>query len=90
MKFDIVAVVWNDTFEFEESELDSDSFELSPTLQCGLLIDEDDEKIRLAHSYSIDHDEHDFIVIPKAIVTIQKKLGEFDSKTKVINLFNNR
>jgi hypothetical protein len=89
MKYDVVAVVWNDAFEFEESELDSDSFELSPTFQCGLLIDEDDEKIRLAHSYSIDHDEHDFIVIPKAIIVNRKKLGEFDSKTKKITLFNN-
>lgn len=84
MKYDILAVIWNDACEFEEEELNKETFELSPTFQCGLLIDEDEKKIRISHSFSIDDNEHDFIVIPQKIITYRKKIGVFDSKTKKI------
>ena len=85
MLLDIVAVIWNDAFAFEEEELSKENFQLSPTVQCGLVVSEDDEKIRVVHGYSLDHDEHDFIVIPKASIKKLKKIGTFDSKTKEIN-----
>ena len=84
MKYDIVAIIWNDAFAFEEEELNKENFQLSPTLQCGLVVNEDHEKIRLVHGFSLDHDEHDFIVIPKASIVSQKKIGSFDSQTNEI------
>jgi hypothetical protein len=84
MKYDIVAIIWNDAFAFEEEELNKENFQLSPTLQCGLVVDEDHEKIRLVHGFSLDHDEHDFIVIPKASIINKRKVGEYNSKTKKI------
>jgi hypothetical protein len=86
MKYKIAAIIWNDAFAFEEEELSNENFQLSPTLQCGLIINEDKEKIRIVHGFSLDHDEHDFIVIPKAAVIKRKKLGTFDSETKEISL----
>ncbi len=85
MKLKILLVIWNDTIEFEEETLDDESFFLVPTVQTGLLYDEDSEKIRLVHSYSINHDEHDFVIIPKASIVKQKMLGFFDTeKNKVV------
>ena len=84
MLFDIAVVIWNDAFAFEEEELSKENFQLSPTVQCGLVVSEDKEKIRVVHGYSLDHDEHDFIVIPKASIIQLKKVGTFDSKTKEI------
>lgn len=84
MKYDIVAIIWNDAFAFEEEELNDENFQLSPTLQCGLIVNEDHEKIRLVHGFSLDHDEHDFIVIPKASIINQQKIGVFDSKKRTI------
>ena len=85
MKIDIAAIVWKDVFAFEDETLDDESFSLAPTLQVGLLYDEDDEKLRLVHGYSLEHDEHDFIVIPKSLVVKRKILGTFDTETKKIN-----
>jgi hypothetical protein len=85
MIYDIVAIIWNDAFAFEEEELSVENFQLSPTVQCGLVVSEDKEKIRVVHGYSLDHDEHDFIVIPKASINQLKKIGTFNSKTKEIN-----
>jgi len=86
MKHDIVALIWNDAFAFEEEELNDENFQLSPTLQCGVVMKEDTEKIRLVHGFSLDHDEHDFIVIPKANILKRKTLGFFDFETGEINL----
>jgi len=84
MKIDIVAIIWKDIFAFEDEPLDDETFSLAPTLQVGLLYDEDDEKLRLVHGYSLEHDEHDFIVIPKSLVVNRKILGTFDSNTNQI------
>lgn len=84
MIYDIAIIIWNDAFAFDEEELNKENFQLSPTIQCGLITDEDDEKIRLVHGYCLDHDEHDFIVIPRASIKKLVKLGTFDSKTKEI------
>ena len=84
MKIDIVAIIWKDIFAFEDEPLDDETFSLAPTLQVGLLYDEDDEKLRLVHGYSLEHDEHDFIVIPKSLVVNRKILGTFDSDTNQI------
>lgn len=84
MKYDIVAIIWNDAFAFEEEELSKENFQLSPTLQCGIVVNEDKEKIRLVHGFSLDHDEHDFIVIPKSSIIKQKKVGTFDNDTNEI------
>ena len=84
MKLDIVAIVWKDVFAFEDEPLDEETFSLAPTLQVGLLFDEDDEKIRLVHGYSLEHDEHDFIVIPKSLIENRKSLGTFDPDKKQI------
>ena len=84
MKYDIVALVWNDASSYEEDELNNETFQLSPTFQCGLVVSQDDEKIRLVHGFSLDSDEHDFIVIPKANISYQRKLGVFNTKNKKI------
>jgi hypothetical protein len=84
MKIDIVAIIWNDVFAFEDEPLDNETFSLAPSLQVGLLYDEDNEKLRLVHGYSLKHDEHDFIVIPKSLVVERKILGTFDTNTKEI------
>jgi hypothetical protein len=84
MKYEFVALIWNDAFAFEEEELTDENFQLSPTLQCGIVVKEDNEKIRLVHGFSLDHDEHDFIVIPKASILKRKTLGIFDSETNEI------
>ena len=86
MKHDIVALIWNDAFAFEEEELTDEKFQLSPTLQCGVVVKEDMEKIRIVHGFSLDHDEHDFIVIPKASILKRKTLGFFDCETSEIKL----
>ncbi|MFW6173571.1 MAG: hypothetical protein ACOC5T_07495 [Elusimicrobiota bacterium] len=86
MKIKIVAVIWNDVFEYEEENLDDENFELAPTLQTGLLYDEDDEKIRLIHAYSLNCDEHDFIVIPKSLIVKKILLGFFDTETEEITI----
>lgn len=85
MKYDIIAIIWNDAFAFEEEALTEENFHLSPTVQCGILVNEDEEKIRLVHGFSLDHDEHDFLVIPKASISKMKKLGTFNSETKEIS-----
>jgi hypothetical protein len=85
MNYDIICIIWNDAFAFDEEELSKENFQLSPTVQCGLLIDEDDEKIRIADGFSLNHDEHDFIIIPKATIVKRKKIGRFNTKTKEIN-----
>lgn len=84
MKIDIVAIIWKDIFAFEDEPFDDETFSLAPTLQVGLLYDEDDEKVRLVHGYSLEHDEHDFIVIPKSLFVNRKILGTFDSNTNQI------
>ena len=84
MNYDIIAIIWNDAFAFEEEELTEETFHLSPTFQCGILVNEDEEKIRLVHGFSLDHDEHDFLVIPKASISKMEKLGTFNSETKEI------
>ncbi len=84
MNYDIIAIIWNDAFAFEEEELSKETFQLSPTVQCGLVVNEDDEKIRLVHGFSLDHDEHDFLVIPKASIIKRKKLGIFNNNSKEI------
>jgi len=89
MKINIVAIIWKDVFAFEDEPLDEETFSLAPSLQIGLLYDEDDEKLRLVHGYSLEHDEHDFIVIPKLLVVERKLLGTFDTDTKKINLAKN-
>jgi len=84
MKIDIVAIIWKDIFAFEDEPFDDETFSLAPTLQVGLLYDEDDEKVRLVHGYSLEHDEHDFIVIPKSLFVNRKILGTFDSNINQI------
>jgi len=84
MKKEIIAVIWNDASAFEEELLDDENFSLSPTLQIGLLHDEDDEKIRLVHGFSLDYDEHDFVVIPKPLIIKRKNLGFFNTQTNEI------
>ena len=84
MNYDILVIIWNDAFAFEEEELSIENFQISPTVQCGLLVNEDEEKIRLVHGFSLNHDEHDFLVIPKASIIKRQKLGVFDSKSKKI------
>ncbi len=84
MKINIVAIIWKDVFAFEDEQLDEETFSLAPCLQVGLLYDEDKEKLRLVHGYSLEHDEHDFIVIPKSLVVNRKILGTFDTDTKEI------
>lgn len=86
MKKKIVAIIWNDILEYGEEELNKENFSLAKTVQTGILYDEDNEKIRLVHSYSLDNDEHDFVVIPKALILDQKILGIFDSKNNKISL----
>ncbi|MFO8077401.1 MAG: hypothetical protein R6U21_01980 [Thermoplasmatota archaeon] len=75
MKRNIVAVRWDDACGFEEESLEKDHFVLSPTIQIGMVINEDDEKIQLVHSFSLDDDQHDFIVIPKSIIKEKRVLG---------------
>jgi hypothetical protein len=84
MKIDIVAIIWKDIFAFEDEPFDDETFSLAPTLQVGLLYDEDDENLRLVHGYSLEHDEHDFIVIPKSLFVNRKILGTFDSNINQI------
>lgn len=84
MKKKIVALIWNDILEYGEEELNKENFSLAKTVQTGILYDEDSEKIRLVHSFSLDNDEHDFVVIPKALILDQKILGTFDTKTNKI------
>lgn len=84
MNYDFLVIIWNDAFAFEEEELSIENFQLSPTVQCGLLVSEDGEKIRLVHGFSLDHDEHDFLVIPKASIIKRQKVGVFDSKNNKI------
>ena len=86
MKLRIVAIIWNDVFAFEDEPLDEETFNLAPSLQVGLLYDEDNEKLRLVHGYSLEHDEHVFIAIPKSLVVERKILGTFDTDTKEIEL----
>jgi len=86
MKKKIVAVIWNDILEYGEEELTKENFSLAKTVQTGILYDEDSEKIRLVHSFSLDNDEHDFVVIPKALIIDQKFLGIFDTKTNKITV----
>mgnify|MGYP006300583069 FL=1 len=86
MKKKIIAVVWNDVIEYGEEELNEENFSLAKTIQTGILYDEDNEKIRLVHSFSLDNDEHDFVVIPKALIVDQKELGTFDTKTYKISI----
>ncbi len=85
MKKKIVSVIWNDVIEYGEEELTKENFSLAKTVQTGILYDEDKEKIRLVHSFSLDNDEHDFVVIPKALIVDQKVLGIFDTKTYKIS-----
>jgi hypothetical protein len=73
LKRNIVAVHWDDACGFDEESLDEDHFVLSPTIPIGIAMDEDDEKIRLVHSLSLEDDQHDFIVIPESL--IKKKMG---------------
>ncbi|MEF8847918.1 MAG: hypothetical protein V5A68_02150 [Candidatus Thermoplasmatota archaeon] len=84
MKKEIVAVIWNDASEYEGEEFNDETFELSPTFQIGLLHGEDKDKVRIVHSYTLDHEEHDFVVIPKSLIIKRKTLGTFDTKTKEI------
>lgn len=86
MKKKIVAVVWNDVIEYGEEELNEENFSLAKTVQTGILYDENKEKIRLVHSFSLDDNEHDFVVIPKALIIDQKVLGSFDTKTNKISM----
>ena len=84
MKKKIVTVIWKDILEYGEEELTKENFVLAKTVQTGILYDEDNEKIRLVHSFSLDNDEHDFVVIPKSLILEQKIIGSFDTKTKEI------
>ena len=86
MKKNIVAVVWNDVIEYGEEELSKENFSLAKTVQTGILFDEDKEKIRLVHSFSQDNDEHDFVVIPKALIIDKKVLGSFNIKSNKISI----
>jgi len=86
MKKKIVVLIWNDILEYSEEELNKENFSLAKTVQTGILYDEDSEKIRLVHSFSLDNDEHDFVVIPKSLVIDQKILGSFDTKTNKISV----
>ncbi len=86
MKKKIVAVIWNDVLEYGEEELSKENFSLAKTVQTGILYDENNEKIRLVHSFSLDNDEHDFVVIPKSLIINQKTLGVFNTKTKKISI----
>ena len=90
MKYDFIALVWNDAFAFEDEELTDENFQLSPTLQCGIVVKEDEEKIRLVHGFSLDHEDHDFIVIPKASIIQRKTLGFFDCETNEIMQSNKK
>jgi hypothetical protein len=89
MKINIVAIIWKDIFAYDDETLDEETFSLATTLQVGLLYDEDNEKLRLVHGYSLEHDEHDFIVIPKSLVIEQKVLGTFNTNTKEITVLKN-
>lgn len=86
MKKKIVAIIWNDILEYGEEELNKDNFSLAKTVQTGILYDENSEKIRLVHSFSLDNDEHDFVVIPKSLIVDKKILGSFDTKTNKISI----
>lgn len=86
MKKKIVAIIWNDILEYGEEELNKDNFSLAKTVQTGILYDEDSKKIRLVHSFSLDNDEHDFVVIPKPLILDKKILGSFDTKTNKISI----
>ncbi len=85
MKKKIVAVIWNDVLEYGEEELKKENFSLAKTVQTGILYDEDNEKIRLVHSLSLDNEEHDFVVIPKSLIINQNTLGIFDTKANKIS-----
>ncbi len=86
MKKEIISVVWNDVLEYSEEQLSKENFSLAKTVQTGILWDEDSEKIRLVHSLSLDNDEHDFVVIPKALIVDQKVLGTYDTKTNKVSI----
>lgn len=85
MKKEIVALRWNDASAYDEESLDKHHFDVSPTIQIGIVFDEDDKKIRLVHSYDITDEQHDFIVIPTSLIEQRITLGFFDTKTNQIN-----
>ena len=69
---------------FDEEALDEDHFVLSQTIQIGIVMNEDDDKIRLVHSFSLDDDQHDFINIPKSLIKEKVVIGWLDIKTAKI------
>lgn len=81
VKYDIVAVLWEDHIQFSRTSIIRKPDEsIIPSLSVGILIKETPKTLTIVSNIERyqDHDDADYIIVLKSTVLSVKKYGEIE------------